>query len=1470
MSKKADTVLVIGGGIAGIQAALDLADSGIKVGIVEKTPSLGGRMGQLDKTFPTNDCSMCILSPKLVAAGRHPNITLYTNSELKNLEGDMGDFTATITKSPRYITEEKCTACGLCKDVCPVEMESEYDMGLNKRRAIYIPFPQSVPLKYAIDRRGTPPCQDACPAGVHAQAYIALISQGRFSEALEVHREYNPLPLICGRVCPHPCEDVCNRGELDAPVAIAALKRFMADYELEHREDDVEPFERTSDKKIAIIGSGPAGLTAAYFLTKMGHGATIFEALPRAGGMMAVGIPDYRLPKDILEAEIDFIKKKGTDIELNKCFGKDFTLEDLKKDGYEAIFLAIGAHASKKLSVPGEDLEGVIPGVEFLRKVNLGEDVKIGKRVAVIGGGDVAIDSVRVASRMGSEAFILYRRTRNEMPAHETEISETEREGIEINYLTQPVKILEKDGRVAGVECIRMELGEPDASGRRRPVPIQGSEFTVDIDCIMPAIGQSPKTSSIEGLGLQLSKSGTIVVDENSHATNIPGVFAAGDAVSGPATVVRAVGAGKKAAMAMDAFLKGEEYIAEPEAEDVVSFEELGLDDDIQPQVRVDLPELPVPERKANFNEVMGGLEQEQALAEAKRCLNCGGCSGCYKCIAACEPKAIDFSHEEVEIDLKVSSVLVVPGFDQIDPETRSEYGYRTYADVVTALEFERILSASGPFSGHIKRLSDGVEPEKIAFIQCVGSRDRSRGMGYCSAVCCMYAIKEAIIAKEHTPGLDVTIFHMDIRAFGKEFDYYYERAQNMGIKFTRCRVADIREDEKSDLTVNCVDEGGELVHETFDMVVLSNGIAPPEEAEKLGQALGIKLDSHGFCKTSTFHPLETDRPGVFVAGAFSEPKDIPDTVAQASGAVSKASAMISAEGLRLLQIDSFPPERNVEEEEPRIGVFVCHCGINIGATVDVPGVMEYVKTLHDVVYVEENLYTCSQDTQELIKEKIKEHNLNRVIVASCSPRTHEPLFQRTIREAELNPYLFEMANIRDQCSWVHMNEPLRATDKAKDLVRMAVANARLLRPLHKSRIPVTQTGLIIGGGLSGMTAALELAAQGYDAHLVEREPNLGGNLRHLFFTIQGEDVQEHMEDLISAVESSHLIHVYKQAEVSGIEGHIGDFKVAINMGGEDLDINVGAVIVATGGAEYKPKEYLYGQHENVMTQLEFEKKLAADEIAANNVLMIQCVGSRNEERPYCSRVCCTHAVKNALKLKERNPDSEIHVLFKDMRTYGFREEYYSEASEKGVQFFRYDDENKPVVDTAEDGSLRVVLKEPVLGEHLVFKPDILVLSAAILPQADNEKLSKLLKAQLSRDKFFLEAHMKLRPVDFSTEGMFLCGLAHSPKFINEAISQASGAVARACTILSKDHLEVGGVVSVVDTVKCAACLTCVYVCPYNVPVVGPSGAATIDVAECQGCGICASECPAKAIQLRHYTDKQIVAKCDALFEEGS
>jgi heterodisulfide reductase subunit A-like polyferredoxin len=1455
-------VAVIGGGIAGVQAALDLAEQGISVYIVEKSPSLGGKMAQLDKTFPTNDCSICILSPKLVAAGRHPNITLLTNSELKELKGEAGSFRAKITKKPRYIIEEKCTACSLCAEACPVEKKSEFDEGLGPRKAAYITFPQAVPLKYIIDRKGTPPCQVGCPAGVHAQAYIALISQGKYKEALESHRETNPLPLICGRVCPHPCEDVCNRAEVDSPIAIASLKRFIADWELENQAEEIEPFEKTSGKKVAIIGSGPAGLTCAYYLAKMGHSPTVYEALPIAGGMLAVGIPDYRLPKDILKAEIGYIEKMGVEIVLNKRFGKDFTMDDLKKDGYEAAFLGIGAHVSKKLALPGEDLKGVIPGVEFLRDANLGKKVKLGKKVAVIGGGDVAIDAVRVAQRMGSEAFILYRRTRAEMPAHESEIQATESEEIEIQYLTQPVKILGKDGKVAGLECIKMELGEPDDSGRRRPVPIKGSEFTMEVDNVIPAIGQSPEVEFLEQLGLNLAKDGTIIVDEKSYATNVEGIFSAGDAQSGPATVVKAVGAARKAAYAIDTYLRGERYEGEPEVEDVILFEDLNLDETIDIQKRVSAPQLPPSKRKKNFNEVISVISEEQAKSEASRCLNCGTCSGCYQCIKVCEPDAIDFSQKEEEIELELGSVIVMPGYNEIDPMTRPEFGHDRFDDVITALEFERILSASGPFGGHIKKISDGKEPKNIAFIQCVGSRDRNRGVGYCSAVCCMYAIKEAIIAKEHSPDLDITIFHMDIRAFGKEFDYYYQRAQDLGIEFVRSRVADIWEDHKK-LIVNFVDEKDEPDHRNFDMVVLSNGIGKSKDSEKLQKALDIELNDYGFCRTSVFHPVETSRKGVFVGGAFSEPKDIPDSVAQASGAAAKAMGFAEKKAKEM----EAPMELRDVTGEPRIGVLVCHCGINIGNFVDVENVAEYATTLPGVAHAENVLYACSQDIQEKIKDLINEHDLNRVVVASCTPRTHEPLFQGTIEEAGLNPYLFEMTNIREQCSWVHMHAKEKATKKAKDLVRMTVAKSNLLKPLERETLKVNPTCLVIGGGIAGLSAALDVANNGFKVLLLEKNEELGGNLNHVSSMLSENNPKEQLENIVKEVEEHKKIQVLCNAEIKNIEGYVGNFRTTYEHEHESKQFEHGAIIVATGAKAYEPTEYLYGKDKKVITQLELEKMLDEKIFKAKSVVMIQCVGSRDENHGYCSRVCCSQAVKNSLRIKEMDPDTQIYIIYKDMRTYGFKEDYYAKASEAGVKFILYNDENKPIV--KDENGLTVEVLDPVLNQIIRIKPDNLVLSCGMEPQEGNDNLAKMLKVPISKDGFFLEAHMKLRPVDFATDGIFLCGAAHFPKFVDESISQAAGAASRACTILSKEAISAEGIVSHVDEDVCFGCGICILNCPYNaIESDDETQKARVLTALCKGCGVCGATCPKHAITMSHFTDQQVQAQIDAFCEE--
>ena len=993
MDEKVGAVLVVGGGVAGIQASLDLADSGFKVYLLDESTSIGGTMAQLDKTFPTNDCSMCILAPKLVTAGRHPNIQLITHSELEEVKGKAGNFQITILKHPRLVNIEKCTGCGLCAQNCPIEVPNEFDQNMSMRKAIYVPFPQAVPLKYVI---------------------------------------------------------------------------------------------------------------------------------------------------------------------------------------------------------------------------------------------------------------------------------------------------------------------------------------------------------------------------------------------------------------------------------------------------------------------------------------NIENCIKCRLCEKICQAKAVDFDQQPETVKINVGSIILAPGFEEFDCHLKTEYGYGRFLNVVSSIEFERMMNASGPFGGKIVRPFDGKIPRKIAFIQCVGSRDAQLGNNYCSAACCMYAIKEAVIVKEHSSNpLDCTIFYMDMRCYGKEFDAYYERAKGeWGIEFVRSRVASVTEDPSTgDLFLHYV-ENEEPKEEEFDMVVLSVGMQPPKNVEKLAENLGIKLNKYRFCQTDTFSPLETSKPGIFVCGAFGGPKDIPESVAQASGAASKAMCIIATERGKLIAEKEFPPERDVSQEEPRIGVFVCHCGTNIGSVVNVPKVVEHAKTLPNVVYAEENLYTCSQDAQKLIAEKIRQHNLNRVVVASCTPRTHEPLFRETVQEAGLNPYLFEMANIRDQCSWVHMHEHEKATEKAKDLVASMVAKARLLKPLKKPAIDVTPVGLVIGGGIAGMTAALELAKQGFEVHLVEKKKELGGHLLTMHYLLEKDDnPQEKLQAITKAVMENDKIHVYRGAEVLDVYGFVGNFKTRIKQqSGKEKEIDHGIVIVASGAVEYEPTEYLYGKDPRIMTQHELEEQIAKGEFKAKTVVMIQCVGARNEERPNCSRICCGQAMKNALKIKEVSPKTEVYVLYKDIRTYGFKEDYYREAATKGVLFVNYDDERKPrVVD--EDGKLKVTFWEPVIKEEVEIGPDVVVLSAATLPNPDNKRIAEMLKVPLTKDGFFLEAHMKLRPVDFATDGVFLCGMAHWPKFIDESISQACATAARAATILSKKTLDAEGTVSHIDEDLCIGCGVCISICPYKAIAKDENGLAKVNEVLCKGCGTCAASCPERAIMMHQFTDEQLIAQ---------
>ncbi len=848
-------------------------------------------------------------------------------------------------------------------------------------------------------------------------------------------------------------------------------------------------------------------------------------------------------------------------------------------------------------------------------------------------------------------------------------------------------------------------------------------------------------------------------------------------------------------------------------------------------------------------------------------------CIGCGICSEECKAKAVEYDQKDKVLEIKVGSIILSPGFDEFNARLKSEYGYGVYQNVVTSIEFERIMSATGPYFGTILRPSDGDIPAKIAFIQCVGSRDEHCGNEYCSSVCCMYSIKEAVIAKEHTSQVKPSIFFMDMRAFGKEFDEYYNRAQNeWGVRFVRSRVAAITEDPKTkNLKIKFV-EGGEPKEEEFQMVVLAVGLRPPADAENLSRIMKFRLNDDGFAMTGAFTPVETSRPGIFVGGAFSSPKDIPMTVADASGAAAKAGAEIASARGTLVTKKEYPKEISVEGQEPRIGVFVCHCGVNIGGVVKVPEVAEYAKTLPNVVYAEQNLYTCSQDTQEKIKEKVKELKLNRVVVASCTPRTHEPLFQNTIREAGLNPYLFEMANIRDQCSWIHMHEPRAATQKSKDLVRMAVAKSRLLEPLQNLELKVNQAALVVGGGVAGMTAALELAKQGFKVNLVEKEKELGGNTKKLYYLPSGDDPLAFVRELDKEVSANKNITVYTNAKIKMIDGYVGNFKTTLESGEA---FEHGAVILAIGGLEYKPVgEYLYGKNKNVLTLLELKERIHTGEAKGNEYVFIQCVGSREPEKghPNCSRVCCTGTMTAAIELKKRDPAAKVFVLYRDIRTYGFREKYYKEASRLGVTFIRFDDKDKPKVEE-KAGKLEVKVKDEDTGKDIDLKPDYLVLASGTRPQPDAGALAPMCKVPQTKEGFFLEAHMKLRPVDFATEGIYVAGLAHAPKFVDESIAQALAAVSRATTILSKTTLEAEGIVASIDEDLCDGCGICVPICEYKALEVVPSKKdatkkmVDVNVGLCKGCGACVGACPAGALTQKGYKDSQIYAMIDAMFE---
>ncbi len=851
---------------------------------------------------------------------------------------------------------------------------------------------------------------------------------------------------------------------------------------------------------------------------------------------------------------------------------------------------------------------------------------------------------------------------------------------------------------------------------------------------------------------------------------------------------------------------------------------------------------------------------------------NCGKLTKnkCSNCEKTCPAGAINYADTDKHLTLQVGSIILAPGFKVYDPMGKDVYGYDGNPDVVTSLEFERLLSASGPNQGHLVRMSDHVEPRTIAWIQCVGSRDMNNcNNAHCSSVCCMYAIKQAIIAKEHDPKLECTLFYMDMRTHGKGFENCYNQAKDKyGIKFVRCRIHSVygQSGDNKGQVIDYVDEAsGKWIRSVHDMVVLSVGMEISEDVQKLAIQLGVDLTAGGFCETDSFHPVVTTRDGVFVCGAFQGPKDIPQSVIEAGSAALCAGAALAADRNTLTKSVEVPPERNIAGDRPRVGIFICHCGINISGVIDVRAVRDYAASLPYVEYATDNLYSCSQDTQDAIVKHIQEKNLNRIIVAACTPRTHDPLFQETLLSAGLNKYLFEMVNIRNHGSWVHKAFSEKATEKAKDMVRMAVSKVTLFEPLTEAKLEIDQKTLVIGGGIAGMTAARALADQGYYVSLIERNSELGGQANNLYRTAKGEDVPEALSALIREVTSNNNISVRLESEITSVEGFVGNFDTTVTRNGQSETLRHGVAIIATGASEYQPTEYLYGRDPRVITGLELDKKLMAGDPslnALNSAVFIQCVGSREPGRPYCSRICCTHTVISALHLKEQNPDMAVYVLYRDIRTYGERETLYAEARAKGVLFIRFDVRHKPVVTATSDG-LEIEVMDHILNRPLAIRADMLTLAAAVDPYRD-EKLAQFFKVPINDEGFFAEAHVKLAPSDFAVDGVFLCGLAHYPKPIDESVAQAQAAASSATRLLARKTINTIGTIAYVQPSDCSGCGVCFSVCPYNAPMFrtgGPfTGKADINPVLCKGCGTCVSSCRSGALHLKGYDEPQLMA----------
>lgn len=1397
--------------------------------------------------------------------GRHPNIELFTNSEVVQVEGEVPNFKVKVRHKSTYVDWDKCTGCGECPAVCPVKLDNEFQLNMSKREAIYRQYVQAVPNKFLIDKKGWPPCRFACPAGVNAQGYVALISQGKFQEALELERRDNPFPSVCGRVCTHPCESECKRKDVDESLAITQLKRFIADQESEGKR----PKPELTNEKVAVVGAGPAGLSVAYFLAKRGYCPTVFEAANHAGGLLYWAIPRFRLPEKSLKRDIDYMKSWGVEIKTGLALGKDFGIKDLFNQDFKAIFLGLGAAKEKSMGIEGEDLQGVELCVEFLKKVILDQKTQVGNKVAVIGGGNSAVDAARTVLRLGAEeVFIVYRRSRKEMPANEEEVVEAEKEGIKIHYLATPTKIFGKDGKVAAIECVKMKLGEPDASGRRRPIPVEGSEFAIDLDMVIMAIGQAADVSFLnKDEKFELTRWGTFKVDPDTLQTNVSGVFAGGDVVTGPATIIEAIAAGKEAAESIDRFIRGVD-LKEGRKTKQDRVEDVEIPDDVEVQVREKMPVLDLAKATKTFDEVVLGYSSEQAIKEASRCLNCAGCSECLECEKACEPKAIFHDMVDKVIDLDIGSIIVTTGVDYLDPKEASEYGYKRYKNIYTAFELERILSEDGPTGGELVLNKERKKPIRFAFIQCVGSRNMRRDINYCSRICCMNTIKDSLVLKEHYPDAEIIVFYIDIRAFGKGFEEFYNRSLEKRVKYIKGKPSKVIEDENGDLIIHYEDEQRQSNQMTFDAVCLASALIPSKGCRHLAEVLGVEIDEDGFFKNTepAIEPLESTREGILVCGCATGPKDITDSISEASGAAVKASYFLKGHELEIKKPEIEPVDIS---GPPRIGVFVCHCGPNISKVVDVEAVVEYAKSLPGVVFAEDYIFACSETSQRQLQERISEQQLNRVVVAACTPKTHEASFQDSLTAVGLNPYLFDIANIRNQCSWVHQKEPEKATEKAKELVKMSVARVRELKPLFMKELSVNRDVAILGAGITGLRCGIDLLTRGFKVNIIEKNEAPGGLVRNLSSIYPsfkpGKEIIDKLIDEFTKTGGE----IITSAELIDVTGYVGNFQIKLNVKGEEIEFTVGAIVLATGSSLYAPgKRFGSDRFSNVITNIELEQRIISGDIKdIKSVAFIQCVGSRGDEgNPGCSRYCCQTAIKEAISLREKGID--IAILNRGVRVYSKgAEQMYRKARELGVLFLPY--EGEPEI-TGTNVAKQVAVASVDLNADIIIPVDLIVLSVGMVPAEDSLRLSELFKVPRGPDKFFLERHSKFGPVETTVEGVFLCGCCQFPQDIGDSISQASAVASKVSVLLSRDKITLAPITSVVDEVYCRGCGRCAEVCEFHaVEIVEKEKGiyvAQVNEALCKGCGTCVPACPTGAIDLKHFMTEQIEAQLEALF----